>query len=69
MAGDGSIMERQPSRDMIDRVLQSLVAERQRLRQSRCDRPVLEANRLAIVYWQHELHAYFCREHATRLGV
>lgn len=60
---------RHPSREVIDRVLQSLVAERQHLRQSQCERPLLEANRLAIVYWQNELHAFFRREHEERSTV
>jgi hypothetical protein len=36
-------------------VLASLVHERQTLRSGRTDRAALEANRLAIVYWQQEL--------------
>lgn len=41
--------------DLIARVLDSLVAERQHLRSSQTERALLEANRLAIVYWQNEL--------------
>jgi len=41
--------------DEIRRVLASLVRERQGLRRDNADRAALEANRLAIVYWQHAL--------------
>jgi hypothetical protein len=41
--------------ELIRRVLDSLVAERQRLRSSAVEPALLEANRLAIVYWQNEL--------------
>jgi hypothetical protein len=36
-------------------VLESLVSERQGLRRAGTDRAALEANRLAIVYWQQRL--------------
>jgi len=39
----------------IRRVLESLVLERQALRRDGAERAALEANRLAIVYWQHAL--------------
>ncbi len=39
----------------IRRILDALVSERQRLRVERAARAVLEANRLAIVYWQSRL--------------
>lgn len=39
----------------IRRILDALVSERQRLRVERAARTVLEANRLAIVYWQSRL--------------
>jgi hypothetical protein len=41
--------------DRIRRVLDSLVQERQELRRRNTDPAALEANRLAIVYWQQEL--------------
>jgi hypothetical protein len=41
--------------ELIHNVLNSLVRERQDLRRRDGDRALLEANRLAIVYWQHEL--------------
>ena len=41
--------------DRVRAVLASLVHERQALRHAGTDRPALEANRLAIVYWQQEL--------------
>jgi hypothetical protein len=41
--------------DRVRAVLASLVHERQTLRHAGTDRAALEANRLAIVYWQQEL--------------
>jgi hypothetical protein len=41
--------------DRIRMVLDSLVRERQALRHRDTDPAALEANRLAIVYWQQEL--------------
>jgi hypothetical protein len=41
--------------DRILAVLDSLVRERQALRHSDTDPAALEANRIAIVYWQQEL--------------
>ena len=41
--------------DRIRGVLNSLVRERQELRRRGTDRATLEANRIAIVYWQQEL--------------
>jgi hypothetical protein len=41
--------------DQARAVLASLVGERQALRHHGTDRAALEANRLAIVYWQQEL--------------
>jgi hypothetical protein len=43
------------SADRIRLVLDSLVSERQALRHRGTDPAALEANRLAIVYWQQEL--------------
>jgi len=44
-------------------ILGSLVRERQELRRSAADRVVLEANRLAIVYWQQRLSHALAAEH------
>ena len=41
--------------DPIRAVLESLVQERQALRRAGADQAALEANRIAIVYWQHAL--------------
>jgi hypothetical protein len=41
--------------DRVRAVLTSLVGERQSLRRAGTDQAALEANRLAIVYWQQEL--------------
>jgi hypothetical protein len=43
------------SADLIRLVLDSLVNERQALRHRGTDPAAIEANRLAIVYWQQEL--------------
>jgi hypothetical protein len=41
--------------EAIEKTVDILVIERQRLRESSPSRDVLEANRRAILYWQHEL--------------
>ena len=41
--------------ELIHGVINSLVRERQDLRRHNGDRALLEANRLAIVYWQQQL--------------
>jgi hypothetical protein len=41
--------------DRIREIISSLVRERQALRAVGTDRAALEANRMAIVYWQQEL--------------
>jgi hypothetical protein len=41
--------------DRIRAILNALVHERQALRHAGTDQAALEANRLAIVYWQQEL--------------
>jgi hypothetical protein len=46
---------REDATERVRAVLASLVHERQTLRSGRTDRAALEANRLAIVYWQQEL--------------
>ena len=48
----------------IREVLASLVAERQELRRTNVRPPLLEANRLAIVYWQQKLAARLAEENA-----
>lgn len=44
-----------PSAGRIQSILANLVQERQRLRRDKSELPLLEANRLAIIYWQQEL--------------
>ena len=39
----------------IHAVVNSLIIERQELRRKGADRPLLEANRVALVYWQQRL--------------
>ena len=50
---------------LIGRVLDSLVSERQRLRSSAVEPALLEANRMAIVYWQNELVREIGRAHGA----
>jgi hypothetical protein len=45
----------EPDPGTIRRILDTLVHERQRLRSSGAGAPELEANRLAIAYWQRAL--------------
>jgi hypothetical protein len=45
-----------PTAGRIHSILDSLIRERQRLRNAAYEESLLEANRLAIVYWQQELH-------------
>ena len=47
--------DRAGTTDLIRAVLNSLVRERQALRHAGTDQAALEANRIAIVYWQQEL--------------
>jgi hypothetical protein len=44
-------------------ILARLVSERQGLRREAADRPALEANRRAIVYWQAQLTRSLIAEH------
>ncbi len=48
----------------IRRIIDRLVLERQQLRRSEEDAATLEANRLALVYWQNQLHKALLQEHA-----
>jgi hypothetical protein len=41
--------------DVIERLLNLLVAERQSLRERNAPREALEVNRMALVHWQQEL--------------
>jgi hypothetical protein len=52
-----------PSVAQIESILADLILERQRLRRDNADKPLLEANRLAIVYWQQELTRVLGDEH------
>jgi hypothetical protein len=47
----------------IRRILDRLVEERQQLRHSGEDAAALEANRLALVYWQQQLQRALVAEH------
>ena len=49
----------------IQKTVDVLVVERQRLRETEASSELLEANRRAIVYWQHELALarHSAREH------
>jgi hypothetical protein len=54
----------QPSEGEIRRILDRLVLERQHLRRTESENGLLEANRLALVYWQNRLHQTLLAEHA-----
>ncbi len=41
--------------EAIEKTLEILIIERQRLHEQEANREPLEANRQAILYWQHEL--------------
>jgi hypothetical protein len=45
-------------------ILDRLVRERQQLRRSPENAAALEANRLALVYWQHKLQRALLAEHS-----
>jgi hypothetical protein len=47
----------------IRRILDRLVQERQHLRRTTEDGAALEANRLALVYWQNELQRALLDKH------
>jgi hypothetical protein len=47
----------------IRRILERLVQERQQLRRSPESDAALEANRLALVYWQNELQQALLDDH------
>jgi hypothetical protein len=51
--------------DRIRGILNSLVLERQALRHSGTDQSALEANRLAIVYWQQEFSQHLIESSAS----
>ena len=46
-------------------VINALVGERQELRRTGADKPLLEANRVAIVYWQQRLGERAAEEHGV----
>ncbi len=54
-AVNGDRRETRLPADAIQETVNVLVIERQQLRDSHASRELLEANRRAIVYWQHEL--------------
>jgi hypothetical protein len=43
------------STDTARAILNDLIRQRQQMQGTECDRSLLEANRLAIVFWQQEL--------------
>ena len=43
------------STDAARTILSDLIRQRQRMQGTDCDKDLLEANRLAIVFWQQEL--------------
>ncbi len=48
----------------IRRIIDRLVLERQQLRRTEEDAATLEANRLALVYWQNQLHKALLQQRA-----
>ncbi len=54
-----------PDTSTVRGILDRLIIERQNLRRSEADRATLEANRLAIVYWQEMLSRALLNERAA----
>jgi hypothetical protein len=54
------------SADLVQEILRNLVRQRQDLRRGGADRASLEANRLAIVYWQQRLYPVCAAERRRR---
>jgi hypothetical protein len=52
---EGSRVTDPVSTDAARAILNDLIRQRQRMQGTDCDRSLLEANRLAIVFWQQEL--------------
>jgi hypothetical protein len=55
-----------PSADLVHEILRTLVRQRQDLRRTGADRTILEANRLAIVYWQQRVSEVCAAERSRR---
>jgi len=52
------------STDTARTILSDLIRQRQRMQGTDCDRSLLEANRLAIVFWQQELRRAIEAQHS-----
>jgi len=52
---EGSRVTDPVSTDAARTILSDLIRQRQRMQGTDCDKDLLEANRLAIVFWQQEL--------------
>lgn len=52
------------STDAARAILNDLIRQRQRMQGTDCDRGLLEANKLAIVFWQQELRRAIDAKHA-----
>jgi hypothetical protein len=52
---EGSRVTDPVSTDAARAILNDLIRQRQRMQGTDCDRGLLEANKLAIVFWQQEL--------------
>ena len=50
-----TVAEQAPSEDRIREILDDLIRQRRRMRGVATDAGLLEANRLAIIYWQWQL--------------
>jgi hypothetical protein len=51
------------STDAARAILNDLIRQRQQLQGTDCDRGLLEANRLAILFWQQELRRAIAAKH------
>jgi hypothetical protein len=52
----------------VEQIIRRLVEQRQELRRANADKTVLEANRLAIVYWQQRFSTALLAERPQRVS-
>jgi hypothetical protein len=60
---EGSRVTDPVSTDAARAILNDLIRQRQRMQGTDCERSLLEANRLAIVFWQQELRRAIDAKH------
>jgi hypothetical protein len=63
---EGSRVTDPVSTDAARAILNDLIRQRQRMQGTDCDRELLEANRLAIVFWQQELRRAIEAQHGRQ---